>query len=388
MRILLVDDDPIRSERIATWLYGVGFSEDNVVLSTSINDARVKLSRSYFDVLLLDVVLPKRAGDQPAWSHGIWLLNYINDSAIVRKPEKIVGITAFSEDIAAFKSEFEKHCLVVVEVKRDSFDWQEKLSGVLDYTKSSKFARIADAKDVCAVTVHGIRTFGHWQSRLESMVKNRAAFVEFKSYKYGYFTIFSFFIPYFQRKQVLKLTRHLKQLFLESGQKKLVIFSHSFGTYLVVHALRELSKEDVVPEIEKLVLSGSVLKADFDWSFAKRFSGMTVINDCGTHDYILWLSEAFIPKTGMAGKTGFYGFHSGAFINRFFTGGHDLYFDGDQFMENNWLPLISNEEAVVVFDERGESMIHMFAEKTFSCIGKILPLFLILCMFFLIWSCV
>ncbi|MNL22981.1 hypothetical protein D3C87_1443470 [compost metagenome] len=218
------------------------------------------------------------------------------------------------------------------------------------------------------------------------MVRDRAAFVEFKSYKYGYFTVFSFLIPYFQRKQVSKLTFHLKQLFLECEQKKLVIFCHSFGTYLVAHALKQLSKEKVYPQIDKLVLSGSVLKADFDWAFAKKFPGMKVVNDCGTNDYVLWLSEAFIPKTGMAGKTGFYGFHSDAFINRFFKGGHDLYFKGDKFMEDNWLPLISGEEEIIAYDERGESnLLHMIAEKTFSCIGKGLPMSLIFVCFALVW---
>lgn len=387
MKILLVDDDAARSERIVGWLHEIGFSSESVVVSSSVNDARGKISKTYFDVLLLDVVLPKRSGDKPAWGHGIWLLEYINKSATVRKPEKIVGITAYSEDIDSFKSKFEKHCLAVIEVKRDNDEWQEKLSGALNYTKSSKLARREEAKDICVVTVHGIRTFGHWQSRLEAIVCNRASFVGFESYKYGYFTIFSFLIPYLQRREVKKLTSHLRQLFLDSGKKKLVIFCHSFGTYLVAHALKQLSGEDDAPYIDKLVLSGSVLKADFDWAFVKKFEGMKVINECGTNDYVLWLSEAFIPKTGMAGKTGFYGFHSEKFMNRYFKGGHDLYFKGDTFMEENWLPLISAEEIITPYDARGESnMAHMIIEKTFSFVGRGLPAVLVLASLTLAWS--
>ncbi|KAA0975697.1 alpha/beta hydrolase [Pseudomonas sp. ANT_H12B] len=377
MKILLVDDDAVRSQRLTEWLCELGFVEEDVVSVSSVNDARVKMTDSYFDVLLLDVVLPRRQHDQPMWKNGIWLLNYINSSARVRKPEKIIGITAYIDDISSFKAEFEKLCLVVIEVQTGYTDWQEKLSHAINYTRSSKYARGSEGVNVFAITVHGIRTFGHWQSRLKALTQANAGFIEFQSYKYGYFPVFFFMVPFFQRREVFRLKEKLKVLFSESGEKKLVIFSHSFGTYLAAHALRELSKESNLPVIDKLVLSGSVLKSNFDWGFIKAFPGMKVINDCGTHDYVLWLSEAFIPKTGMAGKTGFYGFHTDRFINRFFKGGHDLYFRGDDFMESNWLPLFS-EDPVKSHDERGESnIVHMFFEKTFAFVGTCLPLVII-----------
>jgi hypothetical protein len=39
------------------------------------------------------------------------------------------------------------------------------------------------------VTVHGIRTYGHWQERLEALVLAEASDtpIEFVNYKFGYF---------------------------------------------------------------------------------------------------------------------------------------------------------------------------------------------------------
>jgi hypothetical protein len=46
------------------------------------------------------------------------------------------------------------------------------------------------------ITVHGIRTFGQWQERLERLVTESTNLddVEFINYKYGYFSVLAFII--------------------------------------------------------------------------------------------------------------------------------------------------------------------------------------------------
>ena len=49
------------------------------------------------------------------------------------------------------------------------------------------------------VTVHGIRTFGGWQEKLEGLLASRdserSEKVEVYNYKYGYFSVLAFVFP-------------------------------------------------------------------------------------------------------------------------------------------------------------------------------------------------
>lgn len=354
MKVILIDDNEKRAELLRNWMTSIGVLFENITVVDNTTEARFLITRNYYDVLLLDVVLPKRKKDKALWSNGIELLRYISASNRVKKPEKIVGITAYSEDISSFKDKFEEHCLNVVEVKLGTTEWIPKLSKAFAYLQSSKIARLRADGDLVAVTVHGIRTFGQWQERLKKMIQGEASYIKFLSYKYGYFSVIFFVFPFFQRLEVNRLKLALKSMIAANPGKEFIVFSHSFGTYLFAHAFQELVKDGESFNIKTLVLSGSVLKATHDWSFTQAVPGLNLINECGSDDRILWLSEAFVPKTGMAGRTGFYGFNSDQFRNRYHLGGHSLYFQGDQFMKDNWLPLFVENPSTPVYDERGD----------------------------------
>jgi hypothetical protein len=42
------------------------------------------------------------------------------------------------------------------------------------------------------ITVHGIRTYGQWQRRLERLVRSSEPKVEFYHYHFGYFSLFAY----------------------------------------------------------------------------------------------------------------------------------------------------------------------------------------------------
>jgi hypothetical protein len=79
-----------------------------------------------------------------------------------------------------------------------------------------------------------------------------------------------------------------------------------------------------------------------------------VINDCGTRDSILLLSQ-MIPFTGMAGRVGFRGALGIRLRNRFFAFGHSDYFVQPGFMERWWIPLLTRDEEAEPHDERDPS---------------------------------
>jgi hypothetical protein len=78
-----------------------------------------------------------------------------------------------------------------------------------------------------------------------------------------------------------------------------------------------------------------------------------VVNECGWNDSVLVLCQSTALLMGMAGRIGFHGMVGNRFKNRYYLGGHGLYFDRDQqFMRARWLPLLTTDDDVPDHDER------------------------------------
>jgi hypothetical protein len=77
------------------------------------------------------------------------------------------------------------------------------------------------------ITVHGIRTFGQWQQRLENLLPPRTDRVIFH-YKYGYFSLVAFLVPPLRWLAVRRFSRELTHLSERYPQAIFDIVSHSF----------------------------------------------------------------------------------------------------------------------------------------------------------------
>ena len=112
------------------------------------------------------------------------------------------------------------------------------------------------------LTVHGIRTFGHWQERLE-MLTNKDE-VKFVHYSYGYLSLLAFLIPISRWFVTRRFRRYLLALSRETPFKRLDIVAHSFGSHLVAWGLKGIARQER-PKIHTIIFSGSVLKSTFSW---------------------------------------------------------------------------------------------------------------------------
>ncbi|WP_457337562.1 hypothetical protein [Rhizobacter sp. P5_C2] len=207
------------------------------------------------------------------------------------------------------------------------------------------------------VTVHGIRTFGGWQNRLAALMRQARPDARISSYGYGYFSAIAFAVPFLRWIEVRRFRSRLLQVFRANPGARVSIVAHSFGTHIVAWALRGMDPRDL-PSIRCILLAGSVLKSDFDWS-PLLDSGKVdaVVNDCGVDDNVLLLSQFAILFTGMAGRVGFYGFTHERLVNRFFAGAHSHYFqpldpDPDAFMRSHWVGLLLGTTRVEAMDQR------------------------------------
>ena len=207
------------------------------------------------------------------------------------------------------------------------------------------------------ITVHGIRTFGAWQRRLERLIAPASKDVRFYHFEYGYFSLLAFIIPFTRWLVVRRFQRELRSIFGRVKPSRLDLVAHSFGTHLVGWALRGLSSEEDI-RVHTVILSGSVLRSDFYWADLVPTRVQRVINDCGSKDSVLLASQFLVLFTGMAGRVGFIGMNGPEFSNRYSNFGHGGYFQdpagqsSDAYMTKYWVPAISGTDDIVPLDER------------------------------------
>jgi CheY-like chemotaxis protein len=207
------------------------------------------------------------------------------------------------------------------------------------------------------VTVHGIRTFGQWQRRLQESVAAQDPDVTFCHFTYGYFSILAFIFPPTRWILVRRFRRELVSLITRTNPARVDVIGHSFGTHLIGWALRGLAKEAPI-KIDTVILAGSVLRSGFFWADLIPFRVRRVVNDCGVRDTVLLASQFLVPLTGMAGRIGFVGMNGNEFTNRYSMFGHSGYFrgtdgaDSNDYMLKNWVPLLVGERKLHDFDER------------------------------------
>ena len=201
------------------------------------------------------------------------------------------------------------------------------------------------------LTVHGIRTFGHWQERLEQLLKASDPTIEVFNYKYGYFSVLAFMIPLLRWLVTVRFRREMLRVIERAPWDRIDIVAHSFGTHLVGWGLYGVKPPPRRHSVHTIILAGSVLKAGFPWKDLVGEQVGRVVNDCGTRDTVLLLNQFFVLFTGMAGREGFSGMTGDAFRNRHFEFGHSGYFlsagrSDDAFMREFWLPLLLTEAPI------------------------------------------
>ncbi|ARW81935.1 response regulator [Aeromonas salmonicida] len=363
MKILIIDDNSNRTKEISSLLLdNLICPLSNITVCDRTSVARKPLRESYFDILILDVVIPD-GSEQASASTGLRFLNEIARKSEMKKspnriikPGVIIGITAHEEDISKFREQFNKYCFNIIEAAAKNNLWKQQLLNAFTYAKSRSIEKIAAENKTTCVTVHGIETRGTWQDDFKGIILTHTNLIEFETYKYGIYPFLSFLIPFARNLEVYRF-KHALNYILDNNER-VIIFSHSFGTYVTIKALEGIEDEKL-KKIKYLVLAGSVLKSSYDFSWLLRKSECKIINECGSRDIPLLVSKLFVINTGMAGRVGFKGSNNSRFMNRYYDFGHSDYFNPDNnFMFSNWLPLFEENYAPEYIDCRTPSILH------------------------------
>lgn len=199
--------------------------------------------------------------------------------------------------------------------------------------------------DPVVILLHGIRTAGAWQTRVKTIfeAETDATVIPIK---YGYFDLLRFVAPSktIRSGPVVKVRRELQQVLKDHPGRQIIVFAHSFGSYVISRVLNE--ERDI--KIDRLILCGSVVDTDFDWPRVGeqitdyKSGGNRIINECGARDVLPVLASSV---TWGYGSSGTFGMGTGGVLDRFHSFGHSGFFE-EAFVRKYWLPIIKDEKVV------------------------------------------
>ncbi len=149
MKFLVVDDDSSKRTQIQRFLIEQGLHAGEIEEAEHASGARMILERSPVDVLLIDVLLPVRAGGLPRGENSVELLRQIVDDGTTPSPRYIIGITADVDALNSFSRDFGALMTQVLYVAPGETAWQDSLKALLLLLRRVEDARGHNDFDVC-----------------------------------------------------------------------------------------------------------------------------------------------------------------------------------------------------------------------------------------------
>jgi nucleoside phosphorylase/CheY-like chemotaxis protein len=137
LKVLVVEDNNEKYNRVHAVLEQAGLSTDDITHSIAAAPAFEHLRQTQFDLMLLDVNIPRRLGETTQRGGGLELLRELGRETELRRPTYIVGLTAFEDVVAEFGSAFEDQLWSLVHYNESSDQWISQLLVKVNYIQAA-----------------------------------------------------------------------------------------------------------------------------------------------------------------------------------------------------------------------------------------------------------
>jgi len=155
IKILVTDDNQNKLANIRKLIEKIPEITD-FDTATNITSAKRLLSENHYDLLVLDLSLPNRDGEDASPENGNDFLQDIARINRLIKPYHIVGLSEFDEYVSRFKSAFEEELWALVKYDANSTHWEKLLRKKIDYLIESKRSLVQNIEsyqyDIAIVT--------------------------------------------------------------------------------------------------------------------------------------------------------------------------------------------------------------------------------------------
>lgn len=132
IKILIVDDLQSKREKIVkTILDNHDILEKNIVQTKCVNEAKKILYKEYFDLMILDLVLPVEETGESNAKNATGFLNNIEINPSIHPPIHIVGISGYKDQVEEHHQDFSKKLWNLIDYEESSSIWEDQLKSII-----------------------------------------------------------------------------------------------------------------------------------------------------------------------------------------------------------------------------------------------------------------
>lgn len=155
MKILITDDQVRRYGRLINALEDLGVHRNMIDIVPCAEDARERLNKNQYDLLILDILIPLWPESDPGIQHSLDLLMEIHEGDALHRPRRILGITADRNVAGEAAATFEFQTWTVVEFSESNDEWVNRavncVKYILDELKTIETQRPAHKVDLAII---------------------------------------------------------------------------------------------------------------------------------------------------------------------------------------------------------------------------------------------
>lgn len=137
LKVLIVDDTQEKIIEIRKVLEGFVENPDDVPICGCIREALKACSSTRYDLVILDLFIPNKAGEDPNPTNAQSFLKIIKEDDDYICPVFVIGITR-AQDLTEYKSFFEAETMQVLYYADNDDTWKEQLRNRLSYLSGVK----------------------------------------------------------------------------------------------------------------------------------------------------------------------------------------------------------------------------------------------------------
>lgn len=137
IKILIADDSDHKIKKVREVLENIP-EIDEYEIAIDLVSTKKHLSTQHYDLLILDLNLPNRIGDDPLPSNGANFLVELDRSSRLIKPAYIIGLSAYENYIEEYQDKFDDHLWALVKYEESSDTWSKKIINKINYLLQSK----------------------------------------------------------------------------------------------------------------------------------------------------------------------------------------------------------------------------------------------------------
>lgn len=132
IKILIVDDLQSKREMISkVILDNHDILEKNIRQAKCVNEAKKILYQEYFDLMILDLVLPVEEDGESSPKNAIGFLNNIAINPSIHPPIHIVGISGYKDQVEEHHQDFNEKLWNLIDFEENTSSWADQLQSII-----------------------------------------------------------------------------------------------------------------------------------------------------------------------------------------------------------------------------------------------------------------